>query len=47
MRENFDNLHWVKKIDERVNHEELVECITMLTEMYTDRAQSGLDQMQQ
>ena len=36
MRERFEKLHWVKKIDERIDHDELAQCITMMTEFYTE-----------
>ena len=38
MRERFEKLHWVKKIDERIDHDELAQCITMMTEFYTEQA---------
>ena len=39
MRESFDKQSWVKKIDDRVELGELLECMQTLTEFYTQRAQ--------
>ena len=35
MRESFDKQSWVKKIDDRVELGELLECMQTLTEFYT------------
>ena len=42
LRETFDGLHWLKKIDERVDHMDLQACIQSMTELYQERAQAGL-----
>jgi hypothetical protein len=31
---DFENLHWAKKIDERINEVHLFECIKKMTEFY-------------
>lgn len=33
-RTEFDGKHWVHKVDERIDHADLEECMHMLTTFY-------------
>ena len=38
----FDQLEWTKKIDDKIELEELNECIQMITDFYISRAEMGV-----
>ena len=42
LRKEFDSKHWAHKVDERIDHDDLEECINMLTTFYQERAESVL-----
>ena len=42
LRRDFDSWTWVDKIDNRVSHAELLQCISMLADFYAKQAQNGL-----
>lgn len=38
LRKEFESKHWVHKVDERVDHTELEECIHLMGTFYKQRA---------
>ena len=40
LRIEFDSKHWVHKVDERVDHADLEECVHMIVTFYKERADS-------
>ena len=41
-RARFDKLEWTKKIDDKVELDELNECIQMIIDFYIARAEIGI-----
>ena len=46
LQESFDKLHWVKKIDERVDHAELSQCLEIINNFYQEQAAPSLAPIQ-
>ena len=42
LRTEFETKSWLEKIDSRIDHTELLQCIEMLTNFYTEMAEVGL-----
>jgi len=41
LRYNFEQLDWFHKIDERIDQQHLLECVSTITNFYSEQAAEG------